>query len=125
MWAIDTALVSLPFQLHEPGARIADRGPLYGDTGEVEQLELTFSAGDRADLVIGLVVTRSDVIQRVSIERRETHWHASYELADWTTVAGLAIPTTLRADDGDAVRIGDLAIEDRVENDDFVWPSQR
>lgn len=127
MWPIDSLLISLPFALHDPSARLAYVGPMYGATGEVDRLRLTFAPGDRAraELVVELIVSRSSAIEHVEVSRRGTPWRVGYDLRDWITVAGLAIPTTLDAGDGNIVRFSDIAVDPRVTDDDFVWPSSR
>jgi hypothetical protein len=128
MWHVNTTLVCLPFLLREPGVRLEYLEPSYGEDGELDNLRVTFAARDRmrSGSALDVGVNKANVVVRVSIETLATHERVAYDLRDWVTVAGLAIPTTrLALASGETTHLTAITIGPTVNDDDFVWPRMR
>lgn len=124
-WHVNTVLVCLPFLLKEPGVKLEYLEPTYSADGDLDHIRVTFAAMDsmRSGSALDVAVNKADVVVRVSIETLATHQGVTYDLGDWVTVAGLAIPTTRFAlASGETTHLTAIAIAPTVNGDDFEWP---
>ena len=110
----DTALLTLPFLMLEPGTKLAYVGP----AGDDDELAVTFGDPLRTDELHVFVARATSLISRVEIVRPGSTQRTGYALDGWTVVAGMKFATT-RKDLGDptvTTTIKDLAISEPTDS---------
>ncbi len=113
-FATDTALLTLPFLMLEPGTKLAYVGP----AGDDDELAVTFDDPARTDELHVFVAHATSLISRVEIVKPGASQRTGYALDGWTDVAGMKFATT-RKDLGDpsvTTTIKDLAISEPTDS---------
>lgn len=89
---IDTAVMTLPFLMLEPGTKLEYVGPAKDDAGNenYDDIKVTFADPMRADIEFHAIIDRtSNLPHRVEMLKTGTMTKVGYTYSDWTTVGGL------------------------------------
>jgi hypothetical protein len=99
-WEFDTAILFMPFLLHEPGARLEYAGETLGEDGQPHDvIKLTFAPQDRTRSATYHVVVDRDthVISRIEIQKagKADSERLGYRITRWLDAGGLKLPAAI------------------------------
>jgi hypothetical protein len=100
-WEFDTAGLTMPFLLEEPGTKLAYGGEVPGEEGKppLDDVTVTFDAKDtnRTTTYHVLVNRDSNMIERLELLKagQPDTQRIGYKLDKWTTVKGMKFPGEL------------------------------
>jgi hypothetical protein len=123
---VDTALLTLPFLMFEPGTKLAYVGHANDETGKdtLDEILVSFADPARTDHDFHAYVDReTGVIQRIEVTKQGELTKAGFSLTGWVTVNGLKFPAsrTNLGYSGETTALSDITISE-PDDDLFIAP---